>query len=169
MEARSSDKAKALAEQSGCSLAHAEGYADGESARESGEPPSQFALVGFDEYSLGYRAGYFERQGSSQKHGPYWRYTRANGWVVRDPKSTAVLCPQCKSRAFRISRRFIDRVISLILPVRRYQCESRECRWEGNLPINPGSKVARIAARLQRPLGLRFRRSYRAGRNEAEA
>jgi hypothetical protein len=169
MEAHSSDKANALAERNDWSLAYAEGYVDGEQSRESGEPPSQYALVGFDEYSLGYRAGYFERQGSSPKHGPYWRYTRANGWVVRDPKSTAVVCPQCKSRAFRISRRFIDRVISVILPVRRYQCESTKCRWEGNLPINPGSKIARIAANLKRPLGNRSRRSYGSGRNEAEA
>ena len=43
-------------------------------------------------------------------------------------------CPRCEGAADRVQRRLIDRIISLILPRRRYRCESRGCGWEGNLP-----------------------------------
>jgi hypothetical protein len=168
METPSTEKARTLAEQHGWSLAHAEGYVDGETSRLSGQAPSQYALVGFDEYSLGFRAGYFERRNltSMPMQKPYWRYTKANGWVVRDPNSHAVHCPQCDSRTYRISRRFIDRVISVILPVRRYQCEEHGCRWQGNLPLNPDSKMARIAAGMNRPFRFRARRRLAAEEHE---
>ena len=168
MEVRSNEKAKALAEHHGWSRAYADGYVDGEAARQSDGALSQFALVGFDDYSLGYRAGYFERRSTASKstRKPYWRYTPTNGWVVRDPRSTAVACPECNSHAFRIPRRFADRVLSVVLPVRRYQCESHECRWEGNVAINPSSRIARIVANLKRPFRLRGRRPCPAGRDD---
>lgn len=56
------EKFKALAERNGWSLDHAKGYVDGESFRQRGKPPSKYALIGIDEYSQGFRAGYFERQ-----------------------------------------------------------------------------------------------------------
>ena len=62
MKILSNEKFRALAEHNGWSLAHAEGYVDGETSRRRGKPPSQYALIGIDEYSLGFRAGYFERQ-----------------------------------------------------------------------------------------------------------
>ena len=168
MEVRSSEKARSLAERNGWSVAHAEGYIDGEQCRQSGQAPSRYVLVGFDDYSLGYRAGYFDRpsSGSAHRQKLYWRYTRANGWVVRDPKLTAVICPKCDCRAFRITRRFIDRVVSVVLPVRRYQCESPDCRWEGNIPIDPHSKMARFAANLRLPFRMRSRRACPAGRDD---
>lgn len=43
-------------------------------------------------------------------------------------------CPCCGGAVFRRSRRGIDRLTSLIRPVRRYQCLSLECGWVGNLP-----------------------------------
>jgi hypothetical protein len=42
-------------------------------------------------------------------------------------------CPRCNRTAVRIRRRFIDRVLSLIYPVHRFQCISMHCGWKGNL------------------------------------
>jgi hypothetical protein len=39
-----------------------QGYVDGEVSRWRGKLPSKVALVGIDEYCLGFRAGYFERR-----------------------------------------------------------------------------------------------------------
>jgi hypothetical protein len=41
-------------------------------------------------------------------------------------------CPRCKSSVFRVSRRFLDLLVSIFMPVRRYRCISMECPWEGN-------------------------------------
>jgi hypothetical protein len=56
------EKTKVLAEKNGWSLAHAEGYVDGEAYRRRGMTPSKHAQVGIDEYSLGFRAGYYDRK-----------------------------------------------------------------------------------------------------------
>ena len=71
MNPLSIERSKVLAEHNGWSFARAEGYVDGESSRRRGKPPSQYALIGIDEYCLGFRAGYFDRQNSSP--------TRASG------------------------------------------------------------------------------------------
>lgn len=42
-------------------------------------------------------------------------------------------CPHCKGAVVRIPRRFIDRLSSIFVPVRRFQCRSLICCWEGNL------------------------------------
>ena len=56
------EKFRALAEANGWSLDHARGYVDGETFRLRGKTPSKYCLVGIDEYSMGFRAGYYERQ-----------------------------------------------------------------------------------------------------------
>jgi hypothetical protein len=56
------EKTKLLAEKNGWSLAHAEGYVDGQAYRRRGMPPSKHAQVGIDEYSLGFRAGFYDRK-----------------------------------------------------------------------------------------------------------
>ncbi len=56
------EKTKVLAEKNGWSLAHAEGYVDGEAFRRRGLTPSKHAQIGIDEYSKGFRAGYYERK-----------------------------------------------------------------------------------------------------------
>jgi hypothetical protein len=67
-EARSSvrylpkEKFRVLAEANGWSLEHARGYVDGEAFRLRGKQPSKYALVGIDEYCLGFRAGYYQRE-----------------------------------------------------------------------------------------------------------
>ena len=55
----SKEKVKVLAEQNGWSLAHAEGYIEGQRWRRRGLPPSPSNMVGIDDYCLGFRAGYF--------------------------------------------------------------------------------------------------------------
>ena len=64
MNALSNERSKVLAEHNGWSFARAEGYVDGETSRRRGKPPSKYALIGIDEYCLGFRAGYFDRQSS---------------------------------------------------------------------------------------------------------
>jgi hypothetical protein len=57
-----------LAERYGWSITRAQGFVDGEMSRRRGAPPSTYARVGIDDYSLGFRAGYYER-GNSQPKG----------------------------------------------------------------------------------------------------
>jgi hypothetical protein len=58
-------KVQVLAERNGWSIARAQGFVDGEMSRRRGAAPSTYAQVGIDDYSLGFRAGYYER-GTSQ-------------------------------------------------------------------------------------------------------
>lgn len=64
MKLLAEEKLKILAERHGWSIARAEGYVEGETFRRRGEAPSPYRLVGIDDYALGFRAGYFLRQGS---------------------------------------------------------------------------------------------------------
>jgi len=59
------EKSQMLAEQYGWSLSTAQGYVDGETLRKRHRPAVDHVLVGVDEYSLGFRAGYFNRALSS--------------------------------------------------------------------------------------------------------
>ena len=56
------EKFRALAEANGWPLDHAKGYVDGETHRLRGKRPSNYVLIGLDDYCLGFRAGYYERQ-----------------------------------------------------------------------------------------------------------
>ena len=62
MKVLSREKFKVVAEENGWSITRAQGYVDGEISRRRGKSPSKYALIGIDEYCLGFRAGYFERQ-----------------------------------------------------------------------------------------------------------
>ena len=62
MKVLSSERSRQLAEQNGWSLAFAQGAVDGEAFRRLGKPAALHTLVGIDQYALGFRAGYFERQ-----------------------------------------------------------------------------------------------------------
>jgi len=48
-------------------------------------------------------------------------------------------CPVCGGPALRIRRRFIDRLISLVIPVHRYHCQTATCGWRGNLRVSEAS------------------------------
>jgi hypothetical protein len=49
------------------------------------------------------------------------------------PAACGLTCPVCGTELTRIRRRFIDRLVSAVRPVRRYRCHSFACHWEGNL------------------------------------
>jgi hypothetical protein len=51
--------------------------------------------------------------------------------------SVSKICPRCGEPVFRIRRRLIDRVISVVRPVQRYRCDALQCQWTGNLPHLP--------------------------------
>jgi hypothetical protein len=61
MKRLSEEKLKILAEKYGWSIARVRGYIAGETCRRSGTAPSTYALVGFDDYCVGFRAGFFVR------------------------------------------------------------------------------------------------------------
>lgn len=54
-------------------------------------------------------------------------------------------CRQCGDEALiRIRRRFIDRLMSLAYPVKRYRCSAPWCGWEGVLSkkkVRAGPKI----------------------------
>lgn len=57
-------------------------------------------------------------------------------YSIADTKSSAKptrhSCPNCNSIYLdRVGRRLVDQITSLIVPVKRYYCES--CGWRGNL------------------------------------
>jgi hypothetical protein len=62
MKILSEQKSKAVAEKNGWSLEFAEGFLKGEYSRRTGTGLSSYTMVGFDEYCLGFRTGYFERR-----------------------------------------------------------------------------------------------------------
>ena len=63
----SKQKCQVLAERNGWSLERARGYVDGETCRQRAKKPSPYALVGIDDYSLGFRAAYYERRNGVSK------------------------------------------------------------------------------------------------------
>jgi hypothetical protein len=60
------EKTKVLAERNSWSLAHAKGYVDGQIFRRRGMEPSKHAQIGIDEYSQGFRAGYYDRKAPAE-------------------------------------------------------------------------------------------------------
>ncbi len=60
-------KVNMLAERNGWSVTRAQGFVDGEIARRRGGAPSIYARVGIDDYSQGFRAGYYERATAQSK------------------------------------------------------------------------------------------------------
>jgi hypothetical protein len=51
--------------------------------------------------------------------------------IMRQPQLRDLECPHCGGELHRIHRRTIDRFVSLYVPVRRYRCKNRDCRWQG--------------------------------------
>jgi hypothetical protein len=43
------------------------------------------------------------------------------------------VCPHCGTHTERIARRWYERVLSLLLPARRYRCLNVRCGWRGSL------------------------------------
>ena len=60
-------------------------------------------------------------------------------------------CPQCGAASYRVRRRPIDRVLSLLSPVQRYRCTLIGCGWEGNLAVDAsatGPEIVPVARSL---------------------
>jgi hypothetical protein len=51
--------------------------------------------------------------------------------LMRLPRLQARECPRCGGELRRIHRRRTDRLLSLYVPVQRYQCANHDCRWQG--------------------------------------
>lgn len=68
-------------------------------------------------------------------HMQYWSYNSERGWTVHDHRVSSVSCPMCNGPAHRVPRRPIDRLLGRLFPQHRYQCESPDCQWKGNLPV----------------------------------
>jgi hypothetical protein len=77
----SEQKATAIAQQMGWSLAFAEGYIAGQSERWRGNRPSSYAMVGVDDYARGFRAGYFERPNPDRGPGRCSVHTNAAAFI----------------------------------------------------------------------------------------
>ena len=56
-----------------------------------------------------------------------------------------VRCPHCLGRAHRIQRRWLDRLFSVFVPVRRYWCY--DCHWQGSLRAENAWPMGRDAGR----------------------
>ena len=54
-----------------------------------------------------------------------------NRVIVRHAHGLA--CPRCRSPVYRVPRRWLDVLMSIFQPVRRYHCRSLLCSWKGNL------------------------------------
>jgi hypothetical protein len=52
------------------------------------------------------------------------------------------ICPRCNAIATRVPRRLRDLLVSIFIPVRRYQCHSENCGWEGTLRLKRYPKLA---------------------------
>ena len=72
----------------------------------------------------------------SYEHSTENAYTRGIicAGAYDDDSSGPYACPMCgMGGLLRIRRRFIDRVLSLIVRQRRFRCTHVGCQWEGNL------------------------------------
>ena len=54
---------------------------------------------------------------------------------MSDPKASDQLCPRCGGDLRRVPRRSMDRLISILVQVRRYECRSPNCQWQGTLRV----------------------------------
>lgn len=57
-----------------------------------------------------------------------------SGLLVDAGHATCIkACPHCNGSVYRTHRRFVDLLMSIFIPIRRYRCDSMLCDWEGNL------------------------------------
>lgn len=99
--------------------------------------------------------------------GSYWAVDSAQRADARHA------CPRCASPLFRSRRRFSDRLLSLLVPVRRYICSAQEddpaCQWQGLLLARPDDteSTLRNVYSTKEPLAWIRRKVARAGRQVA--
>ncbi len=51
--------------------------------------------------------------------------------IMNSPRLTEMRCPLCGSELHRVHRRTRDRIVGLLVPVRRYGCRNASCGWRG--------------------------------------
>ena len=51
--------------------------------------------------------------------------------IMHSPRWTTEVCPRCGGHISRVRRHLTDRLINLIIPVRRYRCREKGCGWSG--------------------------------------
>lgn len=71
-------------------------------------------------------------------------------WRIRYDRQASsrreeVKCPVCGNTLQRCRRRHRDYLINLLVPVRRYRCNSPECRWAGLRIKRPSHSQKEIA------------------------
>jgi hypothetical protein len=49
------------------------------------------------------------------------------------PSRWRAVCPHCGQGTSRIERRWSDRLLNVLVPLRRYRCVNAACGWQGNL------------------------------------
>ncbi len=54
--------------------------------------------------------------------------------------STTLNCPLCGGSVTRTPRRHLDRLLGLLVALRRYRCLAFGCQWEGNLRPRPAER-----------------------------
>ena len=57
-----------------------------------------------------------------------WRTKRR---LTKSARLTITACPHCGGEIHRIHRHWHDRVLSLYIPVHRYECKEAGCDWRG--------------------------------------
>jgi hypothetical protein len=55
--------------------------------------------------------------------------------AMSDTSASDQACPRCGGHLKRIRRRTIDRVLSKIVLVHRYECIAPRCQWQGTLRV----------------------------------
>jgi hypothetical protein len=71
---------------------------------------------------------------------------------VDPPRRHSRACPLCAGPTDRVARRWWHRLLSWWLPVKRFQCRSLACGWDGVLHGPPGRGPWRRKATQHRPV-----------------
>ncbi len=66
--------------------------------------------------------------------------------LMRSPRATALRCPACSGEIHRVHRSRLDHALSGFVPVQRYRCANRVCRWEGLRVVAPKTAATDIRA-----------------------
>ena len=56
---------------------------------------------------------------------------RARWGILHSEYLSSPICPECGSPLHRVHRHTRDRLITWIVPLRRYRCVDPDCRWTG--------------------------------------
>lgn len=72
-------------------------------------------------------------------------FLRVRSRWLNNPALSTLRCPKCQGPIHRVHRTRLDHLINRIVPVQRYCCADRACRWQG-LRIHSKHVVSRKPA-----------------------